>query len=113
MEELTGGQYPVTLDGPACVEIAAYQQGERLIIPLVNYASDMLSVISEEGGAMAEQGLPVHDLLVHLHIGEKEVKKVYLVSSGEALAWEPDGARKDAIQIQLPVLQEHDRIIVE
>lgn len=113
VEELTGGQYPVTLDGPACVEIAAYQQGERLVIPLVNYASDMLSVISEEGGAMAEQGLPIHDLLVHLHIGEKEVKKVYLASSGEALAWEPDGARKDTIQIQLPVLQEHDRIIVE
>lgn len=62
---------------------------------------------------MAEQGLPVHDLLVHLHIGGKEVKKVYLASSGEALAWEPDGARKDTIQIQLPVLQEHDRIIVE
>lgn len=113
MEELAGGQYPVTLDGPTCVEIAAYKQGERIIIPLVNYASDMLSVISAEGGAMAEQGLPVHDLQIHLHIGEKEVKKVYRASSGEALAWEPEGAGKDTIQIQVPVLQEHDRIIVE
>ena len=99
MEELTGGQYPVTLDGPACVEIAAYQQGERLVIPLVNYASDMLSVISEEGGAMAEQGLPVHDLLVHLHIGEKSEESLPGIqwrSTGVGAGWGKERHHSDS-----------------
>ena len=113
VEELTGGSYPVTMDGPACVEIAAYRKGDRFILPLVNYASDMLSVISEEGGAMAEHGLAVHDLWVHLCIGDREVKKVYLAMTKEELHFERDKEHKEMLRIHVPVLKEHDRIIVE
>lgn len=84
-----------------------------MIITLVSYACDMLSVLSAEGGAMAEKGLPIHDIKIYLSVDKKKIKRVYQVSSGEDLKWEEDNRYEERIVIHLPVLNVHDRIVVE
>lgn len=113
VNRLTGECYPITIEGPVCVEVAAYRQRERVIITLVSYACDMLSVLSAEGGAMAEKGLPIHDIKIYLSVDKKKIKRVYQVSSGEDLKWEEDNRYEERIVIHLPVLNVHDRIVVE
>lgn len=113
VDQLTGGDYPVMLDGPVCVEVAAYRQGTRFIVPLVNYASDMLSVISMEGGAMAEQGLPIYDLRLCLCVGKKQIRRIFMALSDEEVSWKMENTSEGRISIHIPVLKEYDRVIVE
>lgn len=110
VDYLTEKNYPVTLEGPCSVEIAAYRKENEIRIPLVNYANDMLSVISTEGGAMAEQGLAVQNLVIKVQVDAASVKRVFLASTGEKLAWEFEHG---VVQIHVPVLDEHDIVIVE
>lgn len=105
-----GGELPVEVDAPLCVETACYTKDGRYLLHLLNYAVSQKRMLSQVGGTMAEEGLPVHDVRVTLRTA-RPVKQVRCWD-GTELAFTVDETASTT-SFTLPMLDLHQLILID
>lgn len=98
---------PLETNAPACVEIAVYEQADRLIVHLLNYASGQLRGTGMAGGTALEEHVPIHD--VRVSVACESAARVRL-EDGQALPFAYEGGRA---RFTVPVVDTHLIVVVE
>ena len=108
VRELLGDRLPLELKGAGTVDVSLWQQGERLVVHMVNLVTNQ---IVEDAGCEADayETIPLHGLELRVRAGWQP-QKVFRVSDGAELPWKRDG---DWVVVELPRLDLYEVVVLE
>jgi hypothetical protein len=105
-----GGESPVEVSAPLCVESAAYTTGNRLVLHLLNYGPMRLRLCHDLGGAMAEESIPVGNIDIRVSLGGRKVRRAYYAGPNEDLSFTTDGGTMSVSGVRV---ETHCLVVIE
>lgn len=100
---------PLEADAPVAVEVRCFITSQRYVISMTNYIAGDLRLLSDVGGATAEEIIPVYNIVVRLRT-DKPPKSAFSASSKQQLQLSHE---RGVVSVRIPKLDAFDLIVMD